>query len=137
MTDLTLEFKFTDRGGADVFDVIGERLAGPDYVFGQIRIPPDPKLDEMRQIILYHSVKASEMREEILERDVQIERLQNVDIPDLQRSMKELATGLQVAEIQIKRALGLPDKWDEVYEQFNYLNPSNLRADVLAALEVK
>jgi hypothetical protein len=94
----------------------------PDNL-GKVRIPPDPKLDEMRT--------------EILDRDVQIERLQNVDIPDLQRSMKELAVGLQVAEIQIKRALGLPDKWDEVYEQFNYLNPSNLRADVLAALEVK
>jgi hypothetical protein len=51
MSNLTATFKFTDRGGSEVYDVTGE-----------IRIPPHHKIDEMRQ--------------EILDRDVRIEELE-------------------------------------------------------------
>jgi hypothetical protein len=63
MSDLILKFKFTDRGSKLVYDVI--ELATefcPERNLGQVRIPPDPKLREMRT--------------EIFDRDVLIENLE-------------------------------------------------------------
>jgi hypothetical protein len=68
MTDLTLKPTFVDRGGSQVYDVLRTETYPDGLEFatthiGQARLPVDPKLDEMRQ--------------EILERDVQIEELES------------------------------------------------------------
>ena len=49
MTDLTLKFAFTDRGGAAVYDVFQLITSGlPDGLHvGQVRIPPDPRIAEL------------------------------------------------------------------------------------------
>jgi hypothetical protein len=54
MSDLTLVYKFTDRGGSAVFDVIGpawnyveDRQMPDDEVIGQTRIPEDPRIKEL------------------------------------------------------------------------------------------
>jgi hypothetical protein len=51
MSDLTLVYKFTDRGGSAVFDVI-EDAERPDRALhklnrGQVRIPEDPRIKEL------------------------------------------------------------------------------------------
>jgi hypothetical protein len=144
MTDLTLKPTFTDRGGAQVYDVYSISASGEPYTFGQVRLKPDPKLEEMR--------------EEILERDVRIEKLEGEK--SRQRWNIEEVDGeliicrgthskgdhceehderwvpcsrIEVLEGQRKAVLELPKKWDEVYEHFAYLNPHNLRKDIRKA----
>jgi len=53
MTDLTLKFKFTDRGGNAVYDVDRMNLdpKGPHQHLGQIRIPPDPRIAELDEAL--------------------------------------------------------------------------------------
>ena len=58
MTDLTLKFKFTDRGGNAVYDVMKPEMvldlieqtstpSGFIKPIGQVRIPPDPRIAEL------------------------------------------------------------------------------------------
>jgi hypothetical protein len=48
MSDLTLKYDFTDRGGSKVYDVIGYDIQGiPEVKMGQVRIPPDPRIAEL------------------------------------------------------------------------------------------
>ena len=46
MTDLILKPTFTDRSGNQVYDVLDPK--GEPFNYGQVRIPPDPRIKELK-----------------------------------------------------------------------------------------
>jgi len=48
MNDLELEYRFTDRGGSKVYDVMKQATEYlPEDNLGQVRIPDDPRIAEL------------------------------------------------------------------------------------------
>jgi hypothetical protein len=52
MSDFILKYKFTDRGGSKVFNVIQAATEYiPEQCLGQVRIPDDPRIKELESEI--------------------------------------------------------------------------------------